>query len=368
MCIIIVVPGEGQRRTTGANISLKMLCIKGGNMKKCIGVLLVSMATLLPNAKSAEVIWSCVAGMHDWSTAGNWVGCHVPNPGDDVNFSLGGHNVNDAHLDIDATVGTIIFDNSSECGFLIKEDNGHDITINNGINSIGCALYEINPDVILGGAQVWDTEHNSHLIIRGDISGCASVHLTGSGLVEISSVDNLFDSTITISGGTLLFGAKDTLSQGNDIIMDGGTLDTGGKSQDSSGSGQGMGTLTLTKDSTIALGANNHAITFTDSSGINWTDGMTLNITGWDGVIGGSGQHGQIFVGGIGGGGLTGKQLCQITFVGYGYGAILLNTGELVPGGCVPETSTWLGISGLIVFVVGDIMRRRRKVKADNAG
>ena len=337
-------------------------------MKKCIGVLLVALATLLPNAEGVEVAWSCAAGMQNWSTAGNWAGCSVPNPGDDVNFSLGGHNVDDAHLDIDATVGTIIFDNASEGGFLIKEDHGHDLTINDGIKSIGCALYEINPDVILGGAQTWDTELNSYLIIRGDISGCAAIHITGSGIVEISSVNNSFNSAITISGGTLLFGAKDTLSQGNNIIMDGGTLDTGGKSQDSAGSGQGMGTLTLTSNSTIALGGNNHTITFTDSSGIIWTNGMTLTITGWDGLIGGSGQHGQIFVGGIGGGGLTDKQLCQITFVGYGHGAILLNTGELVPGGCVPEASTWLGISGLIVLVIGDMIRRRRKAKVDDAG
>jgi hypothetical protein len=97
---------------------------------------------------------------------------------------------------------------------------------------------------------------------------------------------------------------------------------------------ENMGTLSLTDNSSISLGATPHALVFTSSSASPgaadfWLAGKTLTIKGWTGTPGASGTNGKIFVG-LDNTGLTVAQLAQITFEGFG-SATMLSTGEIVP-------------------------------------
>ena len=155
----------------------------------------------------------------------------------------------------------------------------------------------------------------------------------GSGTLTISGI-NTYSGGTNINGGTLQLAAVNTLPAGGSFInFNGGTLQTGS----STGYSQtGLGFLTLSDNSTIALGTGIHALNFAASNGAIWTSGKTLTITGWTGTAGSSGTAGKIFVG-TDASGLTTAQLAEITFSGYSAGAQILSTGEVVPL-CTPPT------------------------------
>ena len=97
---------------------------------------------------------------------------------------------------------------------------------------------------------------------------------------------------------------------------------------------ENMGTLSLTDNSSISLGATPHALVFASSSTSPgaadfWLAGKSLIIKGWTGTPGASGTNGKVFVG-LDATGLTASQLAQISFQGY-IGASILSTGEVVP-------------------------------------
>src|SRR5690606_16943520 len=112
---------------------------------------------------------------------------------------------------------------------------------------------------------------------------------------------------------------------------DGGTFSTGA----TTGFAEKLGTLTLSSNSTIDLGTGIHLLEFSNSSSIAWSG--TLTIYDWVGSPSG-GTQGRIFFGNNASG-LTSAQLAQISFNGFGPGAILLSSGELVPI-AIPEAET----------------------------
>jgi hypothetical protein len=191
------------------------------------------------------------------------------------------------------------------------------------------------------------------LIISGDIrdsGGARSVNLIGSNTLTLSDTDNSFSGGITIGGSsTLKLGASNVIPDTGGIIFDGGTLDTNNFDET-------VGALTLQSNSTISLGTSN-TLTLADSSGTTWTVGTTLTISGWSGSAGSSGTGSQIFLPDTSS--LTASQLSQITFDGFGAGAMILASGELVPSG-VPEPSTYI-ISILLTFLCGFHIYRKRK-------
>ena len=116
------------------------------------------------------------------------------------------------------------------------------------------------------------------------------------------------------------------------VTMNGGTFSSGA----TAGFSQTLGTLSLTDNSTIALGTGNHSLSFAASNGQTWTTGKVLTITGWAGASYStgttSGTAGKIFVGSSASG-LTAVQLSQIKFfdgTNY-YAAAILSSGEIVP-------------------------------------
>lgn len=196
------------------------------------------------------------------------------------------------------------------------------------------------------GARVITLGGSGTYTFSGVISGTGSLGLAanangGSGILLLSGA-NTYSGGTTITGATLRLGAAGVLADAGPITMDGGTFRTGA----TTGFSETVGTLTLTNNSTIALGTGNHTLTFAASNGTSWTSGKTLTITGWVGGYNGTGASGtnpKIFVGNSSSG-LTSGQISQIQFFDgtSNFAASLLSTGELVPGvaGTAPTVST----------------------------
>jgi len=172
--------------------------------------------------------------------------------------------------------------------------------------------------------------------------------LNGSGTKSCVNSTTAANGNITINANNTLVLSNSNIIGNSSIILNGGTFNTGS----SSGYTETVGTLTLSDNSTIALGTGSHSLTFANSSSTTWSG--TLTITGWAGTAGSSGTAGKIYVGSATG--LTPYQLSCITFSGYPSGASILSTGEVVPtssalafwykGDGTYSGGTWTDVSG----------------------
>jgi autotransporter-associated beta strand protein len=164
------------------------------------------------------------------------------------------------------------------------------------------------------------------ITVSSTISGSGGkleVNNSGSGITTISG-PNSYDGTTTITAGTLQLGAAGVISNSSNIILSGGTLKTGA----TTGYSETVGTLSMTANSTISLGTGNHSLNFAASNASTWTGMLTIN--GWTGSVGSTGTAGKIYFGSSTSS-LTTAQLDQISFTGYGAGANILSSGEIVP-------------------------------------
>jgi hypothetical protein len=140
--------------------------------------------------------------------------------------------------------------------------------------------------------------------------------------------------TITIVG-TMSLGNANLVNNASNVNMKGGTFRTGS----AAGNSETVGTLTLSANSTIALGTGSHNLNFAASNGAAWTDGRGLKITGWTGGYNGTtGTAGKIFTGSSAE--LSAAKLAQIYFTNPSnsntYTATQLSTGEIVPTAALP--------------------------------
>ncbi len=203
----------------------------------------------------------------------------------------------------------------------------------------------------------------SQLTISGNITGSADVTkvgtgtlvytgsnsysgatTVGAGTLELNSpATAIVGSSITVNtGGTLLLSSSNQISNSTNMTLAGGAFSTG------TGFSEELGTLTLSSDSSISLGASIHNLRFGASNLAVWTPGTMLTIYGWTGLPDASGTAGQIFFG-TDDLALTSTQLSQIAFNGFA-GAKLLTTGELVPM-AVPEAEAVVAAALLALMV-----------------
>lgn len=169
-----------------------------------------------------------------------------------------------------------------------------------------------------------------------------SIQPASSQAVVISHANTRVDgvvanpiTSLTInSGASLILPADEQLPSGSPLLLNGGTLrmSDGVTIDDPAGAGvsQHFGTLSLTADSKISLGSTQGNLYFDASDLVSWTAGTVLEIENWGPGKEIPGTKGKIFVGN-GPGTLTDAQLRQIRFLPNCNGAILLNSGELVP-------------------------------------
>jgi len=215
-------------------------------------------------------------------------------------------------------------------------------------------------------------EAGSTLAITGAVTGSNAVEKVGGGLLRFSAAGgNSNSGATTVSGGTLalasaagnaIAGTALTLNSGGTLLLEGanqindsaaltlagGIFDTG------SGFNETLGTLTLTSNSSITLGAAIHNLQFGASNLLAWTPAATLTIYGWTGILETSGTAGRIYFGSDSTA-LTAGQLANITFSGYGGQAMLLPDGELVPM-AVPEARSILAA----LLLLGAVFWRER--------
>lgn len=146
---------------------------------------------------------------------------------------------------------------------------------------------------------------------------------TGTGTLVLSGT-NTYTGVTTISEGLLQLGSSSSINDGSNVVLTGGCLSSG----EATGYSETFGTLDLEASSTIVLGTGYHTLTFGASNGVTWDPEARLTITGWSGSAGSGGTAGKI---NFGVNGLTSDQLVQIAFYGWGNGAQILPTGEVVP-------------------------------------
>lgn len=221
----------------------------------------------------------------------------------------------------------------------------------------GAAAVDLNISAAISGSAVKWTKKGTGTL---EYSGTQANTFTGQTIIDAgtlrlnksSGVDAISGSSVRVnSGGTLQLANSNQIKNSTTMILDGGTFSTGA----TTGFSEKLGTLTLSSNSTIDLGTGIHLLEFSNSSSIAWNG--TLTIYDWVGSPSG-GTQGRIFFGNNASG-LTSAQLAQISFDGFGPGAILLSSGELVPI-AIPEAETIfaaLALGGLFLW------RERRRLR-----
>jgi autotransporter-associated beta strand protein len=197
------------------------------------------------------------------------------------------------------------------------------VTTFSGALTNTCGLTKTGPGtLVLGG-----TSANAY----GSTSANGNTTVSG-GTLQLSKTAGLAavpnGTLILNAGGTLLLGAANQIGDAVPMTLGGGVFQTGGFSEQ-------LGTLKLTANSVIDLGAGASVLKFTSSSGVGWTAATTLTITNWNGSVTGGGAEQVVF--GSNNAGLTSGQVSQIRFAnppGFPagtYAATILSTGEVVP-------------------------------------
>lgn len=211
-------------------------------------------------------------------------------------------------------------------------------------NTGGTAGAAISAPVVLGATRTItvadDGTSATDLTLSGVISG-SSFGLTkaGAGTLTVSG-NNTYTGTTTITEGILQLVEANRIANGSNLIMNGGTFRSGA----SAGVAETMGTVSLSENSTIALGTGDHTLLFSASSGATWAAGRTLAVTGWTGSAGASGTAGKLRIGTTTSG-LSTTQLSQFRFDGFEDGAMLLANGEVVPPSVLPVITSSLTAS-----------------------
>jgi len=122
------------------------------------------------------------------------------------------------------------------------------------------------------GASVGSRNEITFGIVGTGLSG--GVVKQGAGTLLYSGV-NTYTGSTRVSAGTLLLGANERILNTSNVILDGGTLNTGGFDET-------VGKLSLTNFSTIDFGAGNTSdLVFSLSSDQAW-GAFTLNITNFN--------------------------------------------------------------------------------------
>jgi fibronectin-binding autotransporter adhesin len=292
-------------------------------------------------------------------------------------LQLGGNNVLPSSPQTTVTINTSsIFDLASHSDGVASITGDSTATIKN--TSVGStSTLTVNPasgsttfaGVIAGtnsGAQgdiALQKNGAGTLILTGANTYSGTTTVNGGTLAVAGGVGGGLTSTSNVtvnSGGTLLLGASDQISNGATITLAGGTFAKGNFSEGSA-IAPGLGALTLTATgSKIDFGTGTFGIvTFASFS----PGTFTLSIDNWTGTIatmGGPATDRLIFASDQSG------NLNNFWFTGYAPGAVevLLPSGfyEVTPA-AIPETSTWI-TAALALGVAGFHFIRRRRAKA----
>jgi len=276
-----------------------------------------------------------------------------------INFYGGTVNTGTGTLTLANAGGDVITANSSTQTASINgklelaQDNLQAVTITVADSAletelnINAAISQKNPSIqtllVKNGAGTLEFSGNA----ANTYTGVTRINGGTLKLNKTAGVDAVAGGRIEVnSGGTLLLASANQINNSVNLTLNGGTFSTGA----TTGFSDKLGKLTLSANSVIDLGSGVHWLEFAASNDQIWNGSATLTIYDWVGVGGQSGTQGRIYVG-TNVNGLTASQLSQISFQGFGVGAMLLADGELVPI-AVPEASVVIAVL-LIGAVLG---------------
>jgi autotransporter-associated beta strand protein len=194
-------------------------------------------------------------------------------------------------------------------------------------NGNATVLSTLGSPITLNGVLTMNTSlsnTNGPITLTGAISGPGSIvkaNNNASAVLTLSGA-NTYTGNTTVTGGVLQIGAANSVPAASNLVLGGGTFNSGGLSDT-------MNKLTVQAASIMDLAAGASTLNFNNSSLTPWIGGLTIN--NWS-----SGTD-HIFVGpsSLTGPGLTHAQLNSIQFTGAGTGAILQG-GELLPNTGAP--------------------------------
>ncbi|MGJ3242155.1 MAG: autotransporter-associated beta strand repeat-containing protein [Opitutales bacterium] len=200
------------------------------------------------------------------------------------------------------------------------------------------------------GSQTFDST-----TAGSNVENLGTVSKTGTGDLTLGgNLNNVQAERLVIEGGTLLLSDDDQIANSTPMDLAGGTFGSDGNSEV-------VGTLTLSADSEIDLGAGASVLEFAASDGETWTDPSKLVIENWSGDRVNGGGTDQVIFGNMG---LTNDQLGKIVFrnpAGLApgvYGATWLGN-EIVPEAVpVPEPGAVIG--GILLSALAGWRERRR--------
>ncbi len=310
---------------------------------KLRGLLVYSSLSLLFLTGAEGQTWDNGGSGNNWTTANNW--------------SPNGTPANDGTADVTFASGFFFNNSSSNAnqawdlnrlqfnGFLSTHTvTGQTLTIQTSITHSGViSTATISNAIQLPNTITVSNGNSAPITLDGTVSGTGGLTKAGTGTLTLGGT-NTYTGTTQISGGTLVFGNSNVISDSSDVVLSSGTLALNGNSDT-------VGNLTLSSDSTIDLGTGNVILTF---SGATYTGGQ-LTVTNWDGSTSGGGSDQVQF----------GSAPSQI-FLDNVYwsdrnitGAKLVGS-EIVP---VPEPSTVAGGIALGLMVVIQTIRKLRAAK-----
>ena len=213
--------------------------------------------------------------------------------------------------------------------------NGNSLTVGNLTGTGGTILNSLAGAFTLTAGGSTSPAAFAGNIQNGNASSTVSLVKNGTGTITLSGTGNSYTGTTTINQGTLALGATNAIATTSQLVLAGGTLNTGGQTQT-----MGSTTISLSANSTIDLGdsgGNSDPVTFANSSSVSpaWTAGKFLRISHWNGnvtdaTLGGGTDQVFVGVGGLNGTSSTG-QFGAVHFTGFLTGSQILGTGELVP-------------------------------------
>jgi autotransporter-associated beta strand protein len=175
---------------------------------------------------------------------------------------------------------------------------------------------------------------------RGNITGLIGITKNGAGTLTLGgTVANTFTGVNKLNAGKIVAGKVNALGSGNALVASGGTFDTGGLNQT-------LGTLDLDGSLTLDLSAGASAVSFANSSALDWGT-FSLNIVNWT-----VGSDTLRF--GTDGTGLSTGQLALINFSDLGGLQGQIDANGYVTPAPIPEpgTATLLlfGFAGLFIW------------------
>jgi autotransporter-associated beta strand protein len=179
-----------------------------------------------------------------------------------------------------------------------------------------------------GPGQIVNTEGTTTGIIK---NGTGTLFLGGTAA-------NTFSGVNTLNAGKITAGKADALGARNALIMAGGTFETDGLNQ-------ALGTLDLDGSVTLDLGSGASAVSFADSSALDWSS-YVLNISNWTLGI-------DTLRFGTDATGLTAGQLALVNFSDLGNLPGQIDANGYITPGVIPEPGTAallaFGFAGLFI-------------------